>query len=133
MKYPRSSNCFTILVYLLENNSPRLLEKNQWDFLVTKVIEAVSKTYKSDIGESRKLLNGILHTIDHPGFEIEHFDALVRQAARLFPHDPELVGEIYQFSSVKEVDDWRGRRSETITSNPHFENRLKVDFPQPFG
>jgi hypothetical protein len=59
-------------------------------------IPLVAKTYATNIQGGRPLFEKILQVVGEPNFPIDCIYRLTNEVARLIPHDPNLVGLIYE-------------------------------------
>jgi NACHT domain len=69
-------------------------------------IPLVAKTYATGGRVARRLFEDVLHVVGEPGFPIDCIYHLVNEIDWIMPHDPELVGEIYEkvFGYVESSD-----------------------------
>jgi hypothetical protein len=73
-------------------------EKRAWLERLTGLvaIPLVAKTYVTNIQEGRPLFEKILQVVGEPNFPIDCIYRLTNEVAHLIPHDPDLVGLIYE-------------------------------------
>lgn len=73
-------------------------DKRQWLERLTGLIAipVVAKTYATNIQEGRALFEKILQVVGEPNFPIDCIYRLTNEIAHLIPHDPNLVGLIYE-------------------------------------
>lgn len=59
-------------------------------------VPLVAKTYSTNKGEARPLIEEVIKVIGEPDFPIDCIYRLANEIGQLIPHDPELVGLIYE-------------------------------------
>jgi len=59
-------------------------------------VPLVAKTYSTNKGEARPLIEDVIKVIDEPDFPIDCIYRLANEVGQLIPHDPQLVGLIYE-------------------------------------
>lgn len=74
-----------------------LQQRNWFERLAGLVaIPLVAKTYATGANDSRELLKNVLAVVGEPDFPIDCIYRLTNAAQHLIPHDPELVGLVYE-------------------------------------
>jgi hypothetical protein len=79
-------------------DSRNVVDKKQWFERLTGsvAVPLVAKTYSTNIQEGRPLFERILQVVGEANFPIDCIFRLTNEVVYLIPHDPELVGLIYE-------------------------------------